>query len=239
MKRFYLPEVTKDASRGDIINVPQKMFHRLTNVLKIRKGDEIEFIDGEGLILKTTAQNSGKDFLINERLSVQRAVPETAAACSLLRRERFDLLVEKAVELGVDRIIPFTSRYSRPYAGQSFSRLQERWQRIADQTISQCKRDFRCVIDPVTSLEKLFAYYAKYNAVITFHPESAAMHGSEPAATGSCLFIFGPEGGFSNQEIEYFTSKGIKSYSMSRHLLRAETAVMYALSVMDYTRSNT
>ena len=239
MRRFFLDTLSPNISKGTALDVPEDLLHRIKNVLRINNGDVVEFIDGKGLLVKAEATGEGKNkiFNVSSIENVKNERPLVGLAVSLIRRERFDLLVEKAVELGVDVIIPVETEYSRPFGKDSYSKLTERWQKIADQALSQCKRLFRCKIEKVMALNEIINN-KEFNEKVFFH-FGGKRPGDDFLKKGrSHLFIIGPEGGFSPEEVNLFNEHSIKFYSLTDDILRTETAAFYVLSVADFLGSN-
>jgi 16S rRNA (uracil1498-N3)-methyltransferase len=235
MRRFFLESLSLELSIGTILNVPDELMHRAINVLRFDEGETVEFIDGKGLVLEAKVSGAGKNkkFTVSSKRTVKREKPLIGVAVSLIRRERFDLLVEKAVELGVDNIIPLETERSRPFGTDSYPKLKERWQRIADQALSQCKRAFRCEIGDVIGLsdiKKLDAFDEK----VFFHFGGEKLNRDVVKDGRSHLFIIGPEGGFSNEEVQLLKDLKIPFCSLTENILRTETAVFYVLSVTDF-----
>lgn len=236
MRRFFLDTIDPNVViTGSILNVPDELIHRIRNVLRINEGDRLEFIDGKGLVIGIEVVGTGKliSFKIIKIDKIKNDKPLVGLAVSMIRRERFDLLVEKAVELGVDIIIPVETEYSRPFASESYSKLEERWQRIADQALSQCKRVFRCKINEVLKIEELFKK-TSFDEKIFFHLGKEKINSSAIKKNKSHLFIIGPEGGFSDKELALLDKEKISSYSLIDDILRTETAAFYVLSIFNF-----
>lgn len=236
MRRFFVDTINSDVlTTGSILNVPEELFHRIKNVLRINEGDKLEFIDGKGLLISVEVVGSGKQasFKTTKIDKIKREKPLLGLAVSMIRRERFDLLVEKAVELGVDIIIPVETEYSRPFASESYSKLEERWQRIADQALSQCKRVFRCKINEVLKIDELFKE-TSFDEKIFFHFGKEKINSNAIKKNKSHLFIIGPEGGFSDKELALLNQEKINSYSLIDDILRTETAAFYVLSIFNF-----
>lgn len=240
MKRIFLPELLsnfRDVKAGDVLTPDTKVLHRIKDVLRAEEGSVFEFIDGNGLVVQAEFLRKECSFVVNK---VDRTNRENAnqicIAVSIIRRERFDLMVEKAVELGVDKIIPFRSERSKPYSNESFDKLKDRWQRIADQALSQCRRDFRCVIDPICNLNDLKLAVGEYHNKVGFDPTGVKLNKVDIDTSKNTIFIIGPEGGFSEKELSSIKSWGSKLYSVSENILRTETAAFYALSVFNFLK---
>jgi 16S rRNA (uracil1498-N3)-methyltransferase len=238
MRRFFIEKLNDHLEEGGLLCVPDDIMHRIRNVLRFKDGDLIEFIDGKGLLLTAKfIQNSAIFQIISkqEKLSTR---PLLAVAVSLIRRERFDLLVEKSVELGADLIIPIETERSRPFEPDSYPKLCQRWQRIADQALSQCKRIFRTKIHDVIKISDL-GKLKDFSQKIYFDFDKTSFKEHEFINDGSnkipsCIFIIGPEGGFTVSEKNIMDGIGIGSYSITEDILRTETAAFYALSVFRY-----
>jgi len=240
MKRIFLPELLSnacDVKAGSLLTPDTKVLHRIKDVLRAEEGSVFEFIDGNGLVVEAEFLRKECNFKVNKLTRVKKdSSNQICAAVSIIRRERFDLMVEKAVELGVDKIIPFRSERSKPYSNESFDKLKDRWQRIADQALSQCRRDFRCVIDPICNLNDLKSFVGDYHNKIAFEPTGIKLNKTNIDTAKSLIFIIGPEGGFSDNELSNIKSWGTSLYSVSENILRTETAVFYALSVVNFIK---
>lgn len=235
MRRFFLETIFTSLETGAVLNLPDELIHRAINVLRFDEGETVEFIDGKGLVVEAKVSGSGKNkkFTVSSKRTVKREKPLRGVAVSLIRRERFDLLVEKAVELGVDNIIPLETERSRPFGAESYPKLKERWQRIADQALSQCKRPFRCEIGDVIKLADIKGLKG-FDEKIFFHFGGDKLNKDIVKNGRSHLFIIGPEGGFSSEEVQLLKDSRMSFCSLTDNILRTETAVFYVLSVTDF-----
>lgn len=153
---------------------------------------------------------------------------------ALIRREKFELVLQKATELGVSRIIPFESSRCVVHAKKEKSdRLMERWQDTVHSAAEQCKRNRIPAIMPVASFDdlmnisdvlKLCAYENAYGTSKTL----SEIYTQEK----SVAVAIGPEGGFSENEVEKLQDSGYQSVTFGSRILRAETAAFYACSVL-------
>ena len=238
MRRFFLETLSPNISKGSMLDIPEDLLHRIKDVLRVNNGDVVEFIDGKGLLVKAEVTRVGKNstFIVNATENIKNDRPLIGVAVSLIRRERFDLLVEKAVELGVDVIIPLETEYSRPFGKESYSKLTERWQKIADQALSQCKRLFRCKVERVMNIDEVIENKG-FEEKVFFHFGGQKPDNNFVKKGRSHLFIIGPEGAFSPEEVTLLNDKGIKFYSLTDDILRTETAAFYVLSIANFLGS--
>jgi 16S rRNA (uracil1498-N3)-methyltransferase len=237
MRRFFI-EKLEEHLEGDLLVPSNELMPRIRNVLRFKDGDLIEFIDGEGLLLTAEFIQAESKFKIISRDKKTKTKPLLGLAVSLIRRERFDLMVEKAVELGVDVIIPIETKRSRPFDLASYVKLCERWQRIADQALSQCKRPFRTKIEDVIKITDIEKSDFSQKMYFDFGKAGFKEHDFKVNSNlASHLFVLGPEGGFTEEEQETMDKMGLLSYSLTNDILRTETAAFYVLSVFRHQTS--
>ena len=166
----------------------------------------------------------------------ESALPITLAV-GLTKGEKFDFVVEKATELGVQRIVPFTSEYAVPKLdAEKIAKRTERWQKIAVSSAKQCGRtrvpeilplcDYhRLVSQPWPDILKLIFWEKETDQslqqVYERHREAKAV-----------LLAVGPEGGFTMEEAAAARSQSFEPVHMGRRILRAETAALAALALL-------
>ena len=233
MRRFFIPNIPNIGH----IDLDSDLKHRIIDVLRCNDGEELEVIDGKGRLAKAVVSGKGKNIFldIKEVKDIKKEGRQIIVAVSVIRRERFDMMVEKAVELGADKIIPFVCERSRPYGKDAYDKLKDRWQRIADQALSQCKRLFRCNVTDVHELEDLIKQIQPNTQLFALDPykEKGFFIPSLIKKDKDVLCVIGPEGGFTEQELKIFEKANFGFYVLTNNILRAETAVMYALSVIN------
>ena len=233
MRRFFIPNIPTTGN----IELDSDLKHRIIDVLRCNDGEELEVIDGNGRLAKVVVVGKGKNIFLSvkEVKDIKKEGRQIIVAVSVIRRERFDLMVEKAVELGADKIIPFVCERSRPYANNAYEKLRDRWQRIADQALSQCKRIFRCDVTDVNELEMVIKNVQPNTQLFVLDPykDKGPFIPSSIKKDEDILCVIGPEGGFTDQELDLFEKANFGFYVLTNNILRTETAVMYALSVIN------
>lgn len=158
--------------------------------------------------------------------------------CPLLKRDNFELVLQKATELGVKEIYPYiSSRVIKRVTKEEFNLKIDRYNSILLNASEQSNRDFVPKLHELNSLEKLAKLYQNcQNKYIAY--EQKAMLGNKITIVDSnendYVVLFGPEGGFSLQEVELFKTNNFKLVSLGKRILRAETACFYLLSVLAY-----
>lgn len=229
----------KDIKNGRFVLTGHDYRH-LVNVLRSRAGDRVEVSDNEKYRYFTSIGEIGRhsaELIIENKVALIKRGPRVALFQCILKRNAMEMVIQKATEIGAATITPVFSSRVVPGFRIAEGKL-DRWQKIADEASMQCKRDFRCIILPPTGIPdiKLELYD------IFFLPyEHAGQNGDNPEKmipqmkkSGNIAFIVGPEGGFTRNEVLDLNKKGAIPLSLGKNILRAETASIYFLSVLDF-----
>lgn len=239
MARFYLPNPEIENGRLRIIGTEVRHIRR---VLRLKEGDEIILFDGQEKEYRGLIVEQGPHHVlvsIQEIFSIKKESPlEVTMAQSLLKGEKMDYLIQKATELGVKKIIPFFSSRSIPLLDKS-KRLSRhhRWERIAAQASKQCGRVKVPEISPLLDFsEMLHSASSDSFRLILWEKEKRRLKNllKEVKGEKEIFFVVGPEGGFSEEEIEDSNKKGFITVSLGERILRAETAGLCLLSILQY-----
>ena len=217
--------------------------HHLMRVLRAAAGDEVIVTDSRGASFHCKINGmDGKEAVLLPVARVEEtdaAGPELILAAAVLKNDKFDWLVQKATELGVNRIIPIQMKYCVVKLNEK-RRLErcKRWQKIALEAAKQCGRTDVPPVDDVHSLSELVRDYGERFIVVPYEletvPAQAAAVAARRADTVVCI---GPEGGFAREEIEFLkTCERCMTVSLGRRILRAETAALTAAAVIMYER---
>ena len=145
--------------------------------------------------------------------------------------KEFELVLQKATELGVKRIVPFeSSRCVVRSKKEKADKLKTRWNAIVQEASEQCKRNCIPEVTDIVPFKQLNQYLSQANYACYENSYGKANFLSECAKDKqSITVVIGCEGGFSNQEVE---SMGFTSITLGSRILRAETAAMYACSIL-------
>ncbi|HEV8370847.1 MAG TPA: 16S rRNA (uracil(1498)-N(3))-methyltransferase [Pyrinomonadaceae bacterium] len=236
-RRFFAPP---DAFAGQSVTLTSDEAKHLRDVLRLKHEDEVYVFDGEGKEFRCTiAQMNRNEVTLENCEEMDPAHPESplqfTLAVALLKGEKFDLVVQKATELGVSRIVPVATQYADIHlrdASDADKRVS-RWRRIALEAAKQCGRaKVPEVRMPVT-----------FDSLMTTSDESVRLMFSErkgktlsdsllvsPPPT-SVSALVGSEGGWSDEEISQASAAGWKVVTLRGRVLRAETAAI-AVSVL-------
>ncbi|MDY6915464.1 MAG: RsmE family RNA methyltransferase [Candidatus Cloacimonadota bacterium] len=229
MPCFYTPELTAQDKQH---RFGGKEFHHLANVMRAQVGDKVILTNGQGILAefivkeKTTREVTGK---IHKIWQKQPTKPKLATAFALLKKKNDFLIVEKLTELGVKDFFPFESERTIRKAGAN---TQKKFIKTAISAIKQCDNAFLPNIHKTNIFTSTIGKIEKtgYKPVVALeignHDLLENLIKKNPQAE-FCL-VFGPEGGFSEEEIDFIKERNLPVFTLGNHILRAETAAISA-----------
>ena len=230
---------------GDRVAFAADDAHKLRNVLRKRSGDRVEVVDsaGEAFAARLDVDARAVTAQLEEPLLREGAEPalRVTLAQAIPKGNKMDFVIEKATELGVERIIPV--RTARVIAADTNAAKVERWRRIAKSAAQQSGRTHVPGVDDIVSWDALLTSFARFDRVYVpwelappLPLRDALAHDVADART--VLLAIGPEGGFAANEIARATDAGAKVVSLGRRILRTETAALVVLSILAYERGD-
>jgi len=242
MHRFHLP--SGECQQETLILRDPEARHAL-QVLRLRPGDPVEVLDGEGTRLHCEVRRAARhavDLGVTQREFVAPLPYRVTLVQALPKGKTFDTIVQKATELGAWRVVPLVSErvVSRPDDAQAPAKV-EHWQRIAIESIKQCGSPWLPKIEPPLSLSEFLARKDPFDLALIAsllgdrqHPRARfeafrARHGRSPKSI--CIWI-GPEGDFSPEEYRTIQDAGALPITLGPWVLRADTAAICCLAVV-------
>ena len=219
---------------GSLIELPAAAAQHLAKVLRVRGGEEIVLFTGDGREFDAAVE-SIRGSRVTASVGAGRAVDrESPLAVTLVqciaRADRMDVIVQKATELGVTRIVPVMSRRSivRLDAAQAASK-SEHWLAISVAACEQCGRNRLPAIEAPRQLIRYLGDAPRRGARLVLEPE-ADRSGAGIDIDTEVEIAIGPEGGFDPEELEAFRVSGFASVALGPRVLRTETAAIAALA---------
>lgn len=230
MRQFFVPDVLKVGSEAVF---DQQQSHHISDVLRMKNGDTVRLADSEGNVFLASLRFEGATVKaeVNQKCDT---VPEgkIIVAAAMIKKEKWELMIQKACELGASVIVPLvTSRTIIHLDDKEINKKLERWNKIALQACQQCNRASLCVVERPIPLSQIEKYRSEVNLVAYENEEKTKLR--ETLSSDEITFVIGPEGGFTADEIDSLNEKGFTSVSLGSRILRAETAVMFVLSVIE------
>jgi 16S rRNA (uracil1498-N3)-methyltransferase len=227
LRRLHVPPERIEGARGTLGPEARRY---LADVLRLAPGAALEVFDGRGGRYAATIGPGFQDLVLGPREVAPAAPLELALLVALAKGEKMELVVQKATELGVARILPFEAERSvvrlEPEKGEERA---ARWRRIAAEAARQCGRaDVPEVAAPV-DLGRALGALAPGTRVFVFHPGGGKLDGAAPAAAAA---VVGPEGGLTDDEVAACERAGASRAALGPRVLRAETAAIVAVALL-------
>ncbi len=238
MPRFFITDPIAD---GQICLTGETAKHIL-RVLRMRVGETLTLCDGAGTDYQCTLTDTANDIATCQ---VEAQLPSVGEPCvkvtlymALPKGDKMDLIVQKAVELGVTTIVPYISArcVARP-DGKSMAKKQQRWQKIALEAAMQSRRGIVPTVADCLSFAQATAQAATHATALCLYEDEQTL-GLRTALSQQpqtqIAFLVGPEGGFDPSEVALAAQAGVQSVSLGKRILRCETAPLAALAAILY-----
>jgi 16S rRNA (uracil1498-N3)-methyltransferase len=233
MRRFFAPP---DSFESKAIDLDAAESHHLRDVLRLGEGEIVRLFDGEGREFRCRIVSAKKKAaaleIIEEVQPVSAESPiDLTLAAALLKGDKTDLCIQKAVELGVSRFIPLITSRTEKLLRNS-EKQTARWNRIALDATKQCGRTRLMSVNKPAGLDELLT---DLKGECFFFSERDG--GELPASTSSerITIVVGPEGGWDDVEIELaMRSPNVTVITLAGRILRAETAAIVLTAIVQH-----
>ena len=234
--------VATDSVVPPTVRITGPLLHHLRQSLRVQPGEPLTVTDDSGRRYRTEVGEITARHLTARILETTTAPPKTSPsivlAQALLKGEKMDWIIQKATELGVDRIAPVVTSHGvvKPRA-ERLDHQRARWQRIALEAAQQCERWSVPTIDEPATVSQLMTAYDTAGAIKLFLAERSSGASLADIAAGlgaeqTVLLVVGPEGGWDKEELRLAQERGCQAITMGKNILRAETAALAAISVL-------
>ncbi len=243
MRRFFF---TNDRSSDDEVLLSTEESHHIRRVLRLIPGDTIELISGQGHVFKAKILDYSKNILV--KIICQEKHQEKPSGVvigqALIKSKKMEFALQKCTELGVDALHPFLAARSQGNLLEQFANKQQRWQKIIDEACKQCGRARPMVLHAVNNFPEILQSkneVDKQLKILFWEKEkdtNILSLANEIQTTNSVQLLFGPEGGFTDEEVVVARSNGYRTVTLGRSVLRAETAVIVATSIVQHYLGN-
>jgi 16S rRNA (uracil1498-N3)-methyltransferase len=243
-RRFYAPALAFWPDEKSVVLDADETAH-LRDVLRLHPGDEVFVFDGTGrefsCAVAAVTRNSCDLTVLSE---VEPSRPEShlslSLAIALLKHEKFDLVVQKATELGVHQIIPVNSDRAdvRPRSDEQAGKRVSRWQRIALEAAKQSGRArVPEVASPINFAEFVKGKAGADQALMFAERAGQSLEKISESFTNppaSLVAVIGPEGGWTDAEIETARESGWSIVTLGGRIMRAETAAIAIVALLQH-----
>jgi|SRR5688572_5231480 len=227
-RRFFAPPSAFNFSKR-IVTLSAEEARHLREVLRLKTGDEVQVFDGAGGEFRAVVSQARREFAeleIGDRIESPK--PESplqlTLAVALLKGEKFDLVVQKGTELGVNRFIPLVTRYADIRLRDDADAMKRvaRWQRIALESTKQCGRS---VVPEVEGPMLFGALIGKKDRFLMFSERDGQSLNTD-LKLDNLTAIVGSEGGWSDEELDQARAANVSIVTLGGRVLRAETAAI-------------
>ncbi len=227
MHRFYAEQFEPNSK---YITLNEVESNHACKVLRLAEGQSIEIINGKGLVARATIEKPHHKRCEVKIEQIQSFDPPKRlihlAICPTKGNDRFEWFLEKAVEIGVDEITPLVSENSE--------RNKLNYERLEKIILSATKQSLRAFMPILNPQEKVSDFISNNKTALLAHCDNAFERTSLSGLKTSedVTLMIGPEGDFSQREIELALQNGLKSISLGQNRLRTETAGVVAVAIL-------
>ncbi len=241
--RLHRIHIDTPLATDTLIELPAERTNYLLRVLRLREGNEFTAFDGHGGEYRAVIEHAGKHkamVRIAEHDDVERESPlDIHLYQAVSRGERMDYTIQKAVELGVSRILPvFSQRSVVQLKGERLQRKQAHWQQIAISACEQCGRNRIPPVEIPRPLGEALQTLPTDRTSLLLDPLARqGLADIDPDNLAISLLI-GPEGGLTADEIGMAAGHGFVGVQLGPRILRTETAAVTAIAILQSHRGD-
>ncbi len=224
--RFYITDLTPS-----IVALDEQESQHARKVMRVAVGDAVELFDGVGGLATGCVSQIGRrvEIEVQHRHRAERSQPVIDLAVALPKGDRAAMLVEKAAELGADRLIPLITRRSVVEPGEG---KIERFGRITVEAAKQCGRAWLMQIAPTAPFEQLVKASDHDKKLIADTGAAMGMTPMTGEPPGKILVLIGPEGGWTQDERQLAARHGFVPWCLGPYVMRIETAAIAAVAIL-------
>lgn len=242
MPRFFIPPPalpsSADAPSRAVIDGPDA--RHIRGALRMRTGDNLTLCDGAGSDYYCEITGFGDETVELKILYRAPTACEPTLAVTLYqglpKGDKLEWIIQKAVELGVTRIVPVETARSVARLTGKEEKKRVRWQRIADEAAGQCGRGILPPVNmPLTwrqAVEDMSSRGKDVPLIVCYEGGGEPLSALADVRTGALSLVIGPEGGFKPEEIQELTGRGARIATLGKRILRCETAPLAALAAL-------
>lgn len=218
--------INKKTSVGSIEELDKDTLYHLIKVLRKDNKYIFRVVDSEHEVYHAHLINNFQCEIVEALHENNELDTDITCILSLIKNDKMELCIQKVVELGVKRIVPYKS--VRSVVKVKDNKKKERLEKIVKEAAEQSHRNIIPEVTDYADLKDLKKYLSESN-YICYESETNI---SDIPRSNSITYIIGPEGGFENNEYQKICDMGFESVSLGKRILRAETAALYMTSII-------
>ncbi|MEE4243401.1 MAG: RsmE family RNA methyltransferase [Desulfopila sp.] len=240
MRRFFFNPVQR---QGDTVTLRESESRHICRVLRLKEGESVELVDDTGRVFSAIIKEAAQ--LVRLVVQGEGYTPASGSTrllvgVSAIKIKKMELLLQKCTELGVDAFYPVAAARSQGNLIRQYEGKNERWHRIIEEACKQSLRPLPMDLHKMVSFAELLCLPEVQTGgsnLLFYEKEqktSLVPWLAECRAGSTIMLLFGPEGGFTGEEVADALSAGWSTASLGERLLRAETAVIAAVSIVQH-----
>jgi 16S rRNA (uracil1498-N3)-methyltransferase len=221
-----------DRVSGDRAYLSGQNAAHLARVLRAKPGQQFDVV-AAGVVRTGTILTISPDQVELElgAEAESKPLPDVSVFLSIFKFDRMEWAIEKLTELGVTKIVPVIARRTEPHLAKAAARRVERWRKIAHEAAQQARRTNPPEILSPSILKKAIQDASGCRIVLSEVEEEASLKSVLAECQLPIVLAFGPEGGWTVEELEIFQQGGWKAASLGNTILRSETAAIAAVAI--------
>ncbi len=223
MQQYFVDYKVKE---NDVIELDDDVIYHLKKVLRKDSSYNFRIVDNNSDVFLASLKDNNK-CLIKEKIDEDNELDcDITCILSLIKMDKFELTIQKLVELGVKTIVPYDA--TRSVVKIKDNKKLDRLRKIIKEAAEQSHRNIIPTLENVATIKDLNKYLSLDNYICYESEDNIA----DIKSNKSITYIIGPEGGFEDKEYKKICELGFKSISLGKRILRAETAAIYMTSVI-------
>ena len=232
VSRFYCPNLSATATQ---LVLPERVYRHAIQVLRLKSGAVMQLFDGKGLereAVLSLVEKRQAEVTLGAQIDNQSESPLPITLLQgVSRGEKMDFAIQKAVELGVTRIVPvLTQRSNVQLKGERAEKRYQHWQGVIE---SACEQSGRAWLPELAAISELSTVLQQQDAAVKLVLDPQADIGfSQLHKPDALSLLIGPEGGLSDEEIQQAQQHGFIALRFGPRILRTETAALATLAVV-------
>lgn len=216
-----------------LVPLSKDQHHHIANVMKMQETAKIRIVDFNSRIFlcevtyidKQTFARVLSEIFENHELPIK-----VTLFIALIKNDKWDIMLQKACELGVYKIVPFESSRTVVKINSKLDKKMIRWQKILQEASEQCHRNIVPIIEKPILLKDIVKFQDDLNFVAYANLDNQLLFSKVIESNKNINLVIGPEGGLSAAEVAFLNEHNYRSVKLGNRILRAETASIYALS---------
>jgi 16S rRNA (uracil1498-N3)-methyltransferase len=205
----------------------------LGRVLRAKPGQQFDIVVEDavraGVVVSVAPDRV--EFELRDTVKIP-SLPEVSVYLSIFKFDRLEWAIEKLTELGIARIVPMIARRTEAHLAKAAEKRVERWRKLALEAAQQSRRAAPPEIVPPTLLKQAIANAAGARIVLDENENARSLRSAAEDSKPPIALAFGPEGGWTPEEIQLFHQNGWQTVSLGATILRAETAAIAAAAIV-------